>query len=60
MVVELDTLLSEIERDDGPAVVVFDSADSDVFLADYDVVADPSPFDALRPAPTRRFPPTTH
>jgi enoyl-CoA hydratase/carnithine racemase len=52
MIVELQGLLSEIERDDGPAVVVFDSADSDFFLAHYDVAADPSALDALPPAPT--------
>jgi enoyl-CoA hydratase/carnithine racemase len=52
MIVELHGLLNQIERDDGPAVVVFDSADSDFFLAHYDVAADPSALDALPPAPT--------
>jgi enoyl-CoA hydratase/carnithine racemase len=52
MIVELHGLLAEIEQDRGPAVVVFDSADPDFFLAHYDVAAEPSAFDALPPAPT--------
>jgi hypothetical protein len=39
--VELDALLTEIEQDNRVAVVVFDSADPDFFLAHYDIAADP-------------------
>src|SRR6266850_4574066 len=46
MVVELDALLTEIEQDYRVAVVVFDSADPDFFLAHYDIAADQSAFDA--------------
>ena len=52
MIVELHALLDEIEGADGPAVVVFDSADPDYFLAHYDVAAGTSPFDALPAVPT--------
>ena len=37
---ELDELLGEVERDKQPAVVVFDSADPDYFLAHYDISPD--------------------
>src|SRR5882724_6641890 len=52
MIVELHDLLTEIERDNRVAVVVFESADPDFFLAHYDIAADPSAFDALPAAPT--------
>ena len=52
MIVELHKLLTEIERDNRVAVVVFDSADPDFFLAHYDIVADASAFQALPAAPT--------
>jgi enoyl-CoA hydratase/carnithine racemase len=52
MAVELDALLTEIEQDDRPAVVVFDSADRDYFLAHFDITADRAPYDALPAAPT--------
>ncbi len=52
MIVALHHLLTEIERDSQVAVVVFDSADPDFFLAHYDVVADASAFDALPAVPT--------
>ena len=52
MIVELHQLLTEIEQDKHVAVVVFESADPDYFLAHYDIAADPSPLDALGPAPT--------
>src|SRR5713101_5209456 len=42
MIVELHTLLTQIEQDNQVAVVVFDSADPDFFLAHYDIAADPS------------------
>src|SRR4030081_4052209 len=52
MIVELHELLTEIEQDDRVAVVVFDSADPDFFLAHYDIAADQSAFDALPAAPS--------
>src|SRR6202023_2176640 len=52
MAVELDALLTEIEQDDRLAVVVFDSADRDYFLAHFDITADRAPYDALPAAPT--------
>jgi enoyl-CoA hydratase/carnithine racemase len=52
MVVELHDVLTEIEQDSRVAVVVFDSADPDFFLAHYDIAADPSALDALPAAPT--------
>ena len=52
MVVELDALLTEIEQDDRLAVVVFDSADRDYFLAHFDITADRAPYDALPAART--------
>src|SRR5467141_290981 len=52
MGVELDALLTEIEQDNRVAVVVFESADPDFFLAHYDIAADQSAFDALPAART--------
>ena len=52
MIVALHELLTEIEQDNRVAVVVFDSADPDFFLAHYDITADQSAFDALPAAPT--------
>jgi enoyl-CoA hydratase/carnithine racemase len=52
MAVELDALLTEIEQDDRLAVVVFDSADRDYFLAHFDITADRTPYDALPAART--------
>lgn len=52
MAVELDALLTEIEQDDRLAVVVFDSADRDYFLAHFDITADRAPYDALPAART--------
>jgi enoyl-CoA hydratase/carnithine racemase len=51
MIVALHDLLTSIEQDDQVAVVVFDSADPDFFLAHYDLTADTSAFDALPAAP---------
>src|SRR3984893_2165190 len=51
MIVALHELLTEIEQDTRVAVVVFDSADPDFFLAHYDIAADQSAFDALPAAP---------
>src|ERR1700738_2471332 len=52
MIVQLHELLTEIEHDNRVAVVVFDSAVPDFFLAHYDLAADPAPFDVLPPVPT--------
>ena len=52
MAVELDALLTEIEQDDRLAVVVFDSADRDYFLAHFDITADRARYDALPVART--------
>src|ERR1700732_15785 len=54
MIVALHELLTEIEQDNRVAVVVFDSADPDFFLAHYDIAADQSAFDSL-PAPPTPF-----
>src|SRR3981189_3831493 len=42
MMKELLNLPTEIERDKGVAVVLFDSADPDFFLAHYDIAGDPA------------------
>src|SRR5258705_10837374 len=47
MIVALHDLLAEIEHDNRVAVVVFDSADADFFLAHYDIAPDQSAFNAL-------------
>jgi enoyl-CoA hydratase/carnithine racemase len=52
MIVELHRLLTEIEGDKQVAVVVFDSANPDFFIAHFDIAADPAPLEALPPAPT--------
>jgi Enoyl-CoA hydratase/isomerase len=39
MIRELSELFAEVERNEGPAVIVFDSADPDYFLAHYDIGA---------------------
>src|SRR4030088_3739685 len=52
MIVALHELLTEIEQDNRVAVVVFDSANPDFFLAHYDIAADQSAFDALPAAPS--------
>jgi len=49
---ELGELLADIERNEEPVVVVFDSADPDYFLAHYDVAADPGLVDSLPAGPT--------
>jgi enoyl-CoA hydratase/carnithine racemase len=52
MIGELGELLAEVERDVEPAVLVFDSADPDYFLAHYDIAADPGLVNALPAGPT--------
>src|SRR5260370_4859777 len=52
MIVALHDLLAEIDRDNRVAVVVFDSADADFFLAHYDIAADQTAFNALPAART--------
>lgn len=39
MIGELRELFAEVERDQGPTALVFDSADPDYFLAHYDITA---------------------
>ena len=39
MIGELGQLFAAIERNEGPAVLLFDSADPDYFLAHYDITA---------------------
>src|SRR5260221_2558430 len=56
MIVALHDLLAEIEQDNRLAVLVFDNADPDFFLAHYDIAGDQSPFHALPPA----LPPVHH
>jgi enoyl-CoA hydratase/carnithine racemase len=52
MIIALHDLLAEIEQDNRVAVVVFDSADADFFLAHYDIATDRSAFNALPAART--------
>jgi enoyl-CoA hydratase/carnithine racemase len=52
MIGELSDLLVEVESNEEPAVVVFDSADPDYFLAHYDIAADPSLVNSLPAGPT--------
>src|SRR6267142_4530755 len=42
MILELNELFADIEKHREPAVLVFDSADPDYFLAHYDIAGDPS------------------
>lgn len=55
MIVALHELLTTIEQDNRVAVVVFDSADPEFFMAHYDLTSDPSPSTHCRPHP----PPST-
>ena len=52
MIGELGELLTEVERNEEPAVLVFNSADPDYFLAHYDIAADPSLVNSLPAGPT--------
>ena len=53
MIGELRELFTAVERDQGPAVLVFDSADPDYFLAHYDTTAANRPLvDSLPAGPT--------
>jgi enoyl-CoA hydratase/carnithine racemase len=53
MIRELGQLFAEVERGEGPAVVVFDSANPDYFLAHYDITPDNlSDFESLPTGPT--------
>ena len=47
MLLELRALLDAAERDDRLAVIVFDSADPDFFLAHWDIAADPALINAI-------------
>jgi enoyl-CoA hydratase/carnithine racemase len=55
MNLELHQLLDQIEQDGRVAVVLFDSANPDYFLAHYAADADMSPLEALRPAEAQPF-----
>ena len=52
MIGELGELLAGVERNQEPAVLVFNSADPDYFLAHYDIAADPSLVNSLPAGPT--------
>src|SRR5258706_10397002 len=56
MIRELGDLFAAVERGEGPAVLLFDSADPDYFLAHYDIpdftAANRSPANALPAGPT--------
>ena len=53
MIGELGELFADIERNEGPAVLLFDSADPDYFLAHYDITAaNGSLVDSLPAGPT--------
>jgi len=53
MIGELGELFAQVERNEGPAVLVFDSADPDYFLAHYDITAaNRSLVDSLPAGPT--------
>jgi len=53
MIGELGELFADIERNEGPAVLLFDSADPDYFLAHYDITAgNRSLVDSLPAGPT--------
>ncbi len=53
MIRELGDLFAAVERNEGPAVLVFDSADPDYFLAHYDITAaNRALVDALPAGPT--------
>ena len=53
MIEELGELFAEVARNQGPAVLVFDSADPDYFLAHYDITpANSSLVDSLPAGPT--------
>src|SRR6516165_8844064 len=56
MIGELQQLLTAAETDGRLAVIVFDSADPEFFLAHWDVAADPTLIDALPPGPTGMHP----
>src|SRR3989442_7892908 len=61
MIGELGELFADIERNEGPAVLLFDSADPDYFLAHYDITAaNRSLVDSLPAASARRSPPRVH
>ena len=57
MIVELRELLDAIEQNDGAAVLLFESADRDYFLAHFDVTSETlARVNALPPGPTRLHP----
>ncbi|WP_250032372.1 enoyl-CoA hydratase/isomerase family protein [Paractinoplanes maris] len=56
MVLQLQKLLTAAEADEQLAVIVFDSADPDFFLAHWDIAADPASTEALPLGPTGMHP----
>ena len=52
MIGELGELLAKVARNEEPAVLVFNSADPDYFLAHYDIAADPGLVNSLPAGPT--------
>jgi enoyl-CoA hydratase/carnithine racemase len=56
LVGQLQELLTEAETDDHLAVIVFDSADPEFYLAHWDIAADPALTDALPSGPTGMHP----
>ena len=57
MMRELGELFAQVERNEGPAVLVFDSANPDYFLAHYDIAAaNRSLVNSLPPGPTGLHP----
>jgi enoyl-CoA hydratase/carnithine racemase len=57
MIGELGELFATVERNEGPAVLVFDSADPDYFLAHYDITADNRSLISTLPAGPTGFDP---
>jgi enoyl-CoA hydratase/carnithine racemase len=57
MIADLRELFARIERDEGPAVLIFDSADPDYFLAHFDISpANLAELASLPPGPTGLHP----
>jgi enoyl-CoA hydratase/carnithine racemase len=57
MIAELRELFVRVERDEGPAVLIFESADPDYFLAHFDISpANLTELASLSPGPTGLHP----
>jgi enoyl-CoA hydratase/carnithine racemase len=57
MIAEPSELFTDVERNNGPAVIIFDSADPDYFLAHYDISKRQPLPDQLDSARAHRLPP---